>query len=115
MASSGACPACDGSYRLDVMGSQPKPLGAVAPQQLPPPDFTRNAAWPYFSLTTFLMSLVLILLLFTKLDDILGFYRLISSAAFRVQELQQLLERFRIGGVSQKRALAADVHKLFVP
>ena len=37
MASSGTCPACVESYRLDVIGSQPKPLAAVAPQQLLPP------------------------------------------------------------------------------
>jgi hypothetical protein len=35
-----------------VMGSQPIPLAAVAPQQLLPPLFTLSAAWPYFSLTT---------------------------------------------------------------
>src|SRR5208282_2476984 len=61
MASSGTCPACEESYRLDVIGSQRKPLAAVAPQQLLPPDFTRNAAWPYFSLTTSLMSVVLMM------------------------------------------------------
>jgi len=44
MASSGTCPDWEESYRLDVIGSQPKPLAAVAPQQLLPPDFTRKAA-----------------------------------------------------------------------
>src|ERR1700733_1007617 len=61
MASSGTCPAWEELYRLDVIGSQPNPLAAVAPQQLLPPIFTRKAAWPYFSLTTFLMSVVLMM------------------------------------------------------
>src|SRR5580693_5099112 len=42
------------------MGSQP--VLAVAPQQELPPDFTRRAAWPYFSFTTSLMSVVSVLI-----------------------------------------------------
>src|SRR5216684_2838213 len=58
-ASSGICPACEASYRLTVIGSQP--VLAVAPQQELPPDFTRKAASPYFSFTTCLMSAVSVL------------------------------------------------------
>src|SRR5208282_79703 len=61
IASSGTCPAWEESYRLEVIGSQPKALAAVAPQQELPPLFTRKAAWPYFSLTTSLMSVVLMM------------------------------------------------------
>jgi len=115
MASSGSCPNWEESYRLDVIGSQPKPLAAVAPQHLLPPLFTRNAAWPYFSLTTSLMSVVLMVsLLFTKLDDILWFDCLVSSAAFGVEELQKFLERFRVGRVPQKSAFASYVHEFFI-
>jgi len=42
MASSGTWPAWEESYRLEVIGSQPNPLAAVAPQQLLPPLFTRQ-------------------------------------------------------------------------
>src|SRR5438552_2994242 len=100
------------------MGSQPKPLAAVAPQQALPPLFTRKAASPYFSLTTFLMSTMSVLmvcpLLPAKLDDVLRFHRLVSSAAFRVEELQQLLKCCRVGRVAQKSAFAAYVHKFFM-
>jgi hypothetical protein len=53
-------------------------------------------------------------LLFTKLDDILRFNRFVSSAAFGIEELQKLLERFRVGRVPQKGTFAAHVHQLFV-
>jgi len=82
MASSGTCPACEESYRFDVIGSQPQPLAAAAPQQLLPPLFTRKAAWPYFSLTTSLMSVGL-MMCFSYLQSwtiLCGF-----TALFRVQ------------------------------
>ena len=44
--------------------------------------------------------------LFTKSNDLFGIDGLGSSAALRVQELKQLLKCVRIGGVSEKRALA---------
>src|SRR6516225_7784549 len=47
---SGSSPDWAASYRSDVIGSQPS--RGDAPQQLfPSPLTTRNAAWPYFSLT----------------------------------------------------------------
>src|ERR1022692_1051999 len=116
MASSGTWPAWEESYRLEVIGSQPNPLAAVAPQQLLPPLFTRNAAWPYFSLTTSLISALLMVppLLFAKLDDILWFDRFVSSATFGIEELQKFLERFRVCCVPQEGTFAAHVHKLLV-
>src|SRR5436305_6817452 len=74
-ASSGICPDCAASYRFVVIGSQPPRL-AVAPQHELPPDFTRNAASPYFSFTTCLMSVGLVLmtvLLFTDSNDLFRF------------------------------------------
>src|SRR5208283_1933399 len=57
-ASSGSCPVCAASYKLEVIGSA-HPLLAVAPQQELPPLFTRSAASPYFSLTIVLISMPL--------------------------------------------------------
>jgi hypothetical protein len=37
IASSGICPACDASYRFEVIGSHESPLAGAAPQQLLPP------------------------------------------------------------------------------
>src|SRR5208282_2567429 len=116
MASSGTCPAWEESYRLEVIGSQPNPRAAVAPQQLLPPVFTRKAAWPYFSFTTFLISVLLTVasLLFTNLDDILRIDRFVSSTTFGIEELQKLLEGLRVCRVAQKGTFAAYVHKTFV-
>src|SRR5579872_3593451 len=44
------------------MGSA-QPVEAVAPQQELPPDFTRNAASPYFCLTTSLISVTSVVLM----------------------------------------------------
>src|SRR5579872_497353 len=52
-------PACEESYRLLVMGSQQASSAADAPQQELPPAETRSAAWPYFSLTTSFMSVLI--------------------------------------------------------
>jgi hypothetical protein len=60
MASSGICPTCEESYRLEVIGSQPRPVAALEPQHVLPPFFTRKAACPYFSLTASLMLVSLI-------------------------------------------------------
>ena len=115
MASSGICPACEGSYRLEVIGSQPEPLAAVAPQQLLPPLFTRKRCLAIFFFDDFLMSVVLMVrLLFAKLNDVLGFDRLVAGAALGVKELQQFLQRFGVGRVAQERALAAHIHQVFV-
>jgi len=57
------------------------------------------------------MSVVfMILLLFTKLNDILGFDCLVSSAAFGVKELQKFFQGFGARRVAQKRALAANIY-----
>ena len=56
----------------------------------------------------------LILHLFADLNDILWLERLISGAAFRIQELQQFLQRFRIGCVMQEGALAPRLDQAFV-
>src|SRR5260370_9635792 len=52
IASSGICPVSLASYRLAVIGS-------LDPQQELPPEVTRKAACPYFSLTISLVSMVL--------------------------------------------------------
>src|SRR5258708_15086930 len=86
------------------MGSQ-QPVLAVAPQHELPPDFTRKAASPYFSFTTCLMSAVSVLMTFLLLadsNDLLRFDRLVARAALGVKKLQQLLQRFGIGGAPQK-------------
>src|SRR5512136_2442075 len=98
------------------MGSQPEPEGGTAPQQALPPRFTRSAACPYFSFTASFMLVSLISrLLLADLNYVLRLHRLISSAAFRVQELQQLLQRLGVCRVVKKRALAAHLHQTFVP
>src|SRR5712692_4103458 len=49
---SGTSPSWPALYRLEVIGSQDASSAEAPPQQeLPAPDFTRNAACPYFSLT----------------------------------------------------------------
>src|SRR5215472_6325656 len=58
-ASSGIWLICDTSYRLEVIGSQQSGPAGAPPQQLLPPVVARNAACPYFSLTTSFMSVVL--------------------------------------------------------
>ena len=89
------------------MGS-PHPLPEVAPQQELLPLVTRNAACPYFSLTTSFMSgLLMRSPLPTDLNDLLWFDRLITSATLRVQELEQFLKRSCIGCVTEESALAA--------
>ena len=98
---------------MEVIGSQPEPLAAVAPQQLLPPLY-RKAAWPYFSLTTFFMSALLMAvpLLFTKVDDILWFHCLVSRAdlAYRCSNSCSA----SVFAVYRKRYFAANVHKLFI-
>ena len=54
------------------------------------------------------------ILLFAKLDDVLRFDGFVPGATFGVEELEQFLERFGIGGVAQERALALHVYESFV-
>src|SRR5580658_2039055 len=82
LASSGTCPAWEESYRLEVIGSQPDPLDAVAPQQPLPPLLTRKAAWPYLSLTMSLTS-VLLMPILSYLPSLTMFCG--RTALFRVQ------------------------------
>src|SRR5437868_2485743 len=56
----------------------------------------------------------LILHLFADLNDSLWLERLISGAAFRIQELQQFLQRFRVGCVMQEGALTPHLDQSFV-
>src|ERR1700690_1094199 len=89
------------------MGSQFRPLAAVAPQQPLPPSFMRRAAWPYFSRTTSFISLLgMTLLLFADLNDGSGVDRIVPGAALGVQKTQQFLQSLRVGDVAQERALA---------
>src|ERR1051326_7667630 len=104
------------------MGSAQLLPGATPQQEEPPPDFTRRAASPYFCFTTSLMSAVSAVLmndsLFTDLDNALlnnalRFEGLVAGTAFRIEELQQFLQGFGVGGVSQKRAFAFYVDEIF--
>src|ERR1700722_1026245 len=55
IASAGIWPDCAASYRFEVIGSQPQLFAGAAPQHELPPVVTRSAALPYFSFTTSLM------------------------------------------------------------
>src|SRR5216684_3155862 len=122
IASSGICWACDSSQRFDVIGSQESPSAGAAPQQLLPPLLTRKAACPYFSFTTSLMLISaisrlasgMVALLFTELDEVLRLKRLVAGAALGIKKLQNFAQRFSVGGVVQKRALALDLNELFI-
>src|ERR1043166_7648675 len=95
------------------MGSVLPQLAGVAPQQaLPAPLATRRAACPYFSFTISVMSGVL--MLSPELNDFFGFDCLVSGTTLGIQKRQKLLQGGRIGGVSQERAGALDVHQVFV-
>src|SRR5436305_12618663 len=60
-ASSGIWLASESVYNFEVMGSQQCwSVAAVAPQQELPPFVTRSAACPYFSLTTSLISVLIV-------------------------------------------------------
>ena len=61
IAASGTCPACKESYRLEVIGSHPRPFAPLAPQQALLPLFAWRAAFPYVSLTMSLISLSLMM------------------------------------------------------
>src|SRR3954468_21075469 len=86
MAVSGTSPCCVASYRFEVIGSQQSSSADAPPQQeLPAPDWTRNAACPYFSLTTsFTFGLVIRVLSLAYRDDALRLDSLIAGAAFCV-------------------------------
>src|SRR5579864_4183700 len=98
------------------MGSA-QPLPGAAPQQEElPPDFTRRAASPYFCFTTSLMSAVSAVFmndsLFADLNNALRFEGLVAGTAFGIEELQQFLQDFGVGGVTQKRAFAFHVDEI---
>ena len=93
------------SYRLEVIGSQPEIAGrGGAAAGTAATVFTRSAAWPYFSLTSFL-DVGSAHDRFSYLQSwtiVLGFDCLVSGAAFGVKELQQFLQCFGIGRVAQE-------------
>src|SRR5271166_5740527 len=63
------------------MGSMSTPQAELPPQQpFAWPEATRSAAWPYFSFTTSLMFVVLIVLLYLQQRMVCG-----AMALFRVQ------------------------------
>src|SRR5579872_764517 len=104
------------------MGSAQLLPGAAPQQEELPPDFTRRAASPYFCFTTALMSAVSAVLMsdslfadlnHTFLNNALRFERLVASAAFGVEELQQFLQGLSVGGVAEKRAFAFHVDETF--
>ena len=54
------------------------------------------------------------LLLFANLNDRPRIQCFISRAAFRIEKLEELLQRFRVRGVPQKCALTLNIHQPFV-
>src|SRR5579864_2198498 len=98
------------------MGSA-DPMPAVAPQQELPPAFTRKAASAYLCFTTSLMSVVSVVLmmrlLFANLYDVLRFKSFVAGAAFGIEELQQFLQRFGVGGVTKECSLPFHDHEVF--
>src|ERR1017187_8774478 len=60
-ASFGTCPVSLPSYSDEVIGAQQPSAEGAEPQQELPPETARNAACPYFSLTTSLMFDVLMI------------------------------------------------------
>src|ERR1035438_5512773 len=91
------------------IGSQ-QSTAADAPQHELPPVVTRKAAWPYFSFT---ISLISILSSFTDLDDCPWLNRLVSCAALGIQKRQDLLQRFGIGRIPEKGAVPPDAGEVF--
>src|SRR5580698_2805336 len=113
-ASSGISPVWLASYRFEVIGSTLLPSSlALAPQQELPPAPTRNAAWPYFSFTISLISMVF-LYLFAQRDNRLGLDGLVAGAAFGVEKAEQFLQRRGVSRVPEKRTLAADLHQFLI-
>src|ERR1700733_5812026 len=97
------------------MGSISVPHAELPPQQeFACPDATRNAASPYFSFTTSLMSVVLILAPLLAADDGLRLNSLVTRTALCVEKAQQILEGIRIGRVPKERPFAAHAHQVFV-
>jgi hypothetical protein len=54
-------------------------------------------------------------LLFANLDNVFGFDGFVPRATLGIQELQELLKRLCIRGVSEEGALSLDAHQVFVP
>src|ERR1017187_6718164 len=78
-------------YRLPVIGSaQWASAGAPPQQELEPPATTRNAACPYFSLTTSVMfSLgMMTFSLFADRNDGFRLHCLVPRAAFGIEEAE---------------------------
>src|SRR5579871_1637629 len=97
------------------MGSQHPSSAADAPQQELPPLVTRRAAWPYFSFTTSLMSVLIVApCLFAKLNDLVRLNGLSPGATFREEKCQQVLKGIGIRRVSEEAALAFHGDHTFV-
>src|SRR5580704_15718491 len=97
------------------MGSVPVQQADAPPQhELPCPDATRSAACPYFSFTTSLTLVVLILAPLLTAEDLLGMDGLVASATFRIEEAQQILQSVCVGRAPQERALAAHANQILV-
>src|SRR3984957_20708111 len=87
---------------------------ALPQHELPCPDATRSAAWPYFSFTTSFTLVALILAPLLTAQDLLGFDGLVAGATFRIEEAQQVLQSIRVGRVPQERALTAHADQVLV-
>src|ERR1700722_13666692 len=97
------------------MGSISVPQAELPPQQeFSCPDATRNAASPYFSFTTSLMLVVLILAPLLAADDGLRLNSLVTRTALGVEKAQQILKCIRIGRIPEERPLTAHAHQVFV-
>src|SRR5436305_4150384 len=89
------------------MGSAQCWSAGATPQQELPPLVTRRAAWPYLSLTTSLMSVLMTTpYLSAKLNDLVSLDSLRPGAAFREEKCQQVLQRIGVRRVAQETALA---------
>src|ERR1051326_1069021 len=87
---------------------------AAAPRHAPPPERTRRAAWPYFSLTASFTFASLMVSLLGNAGDLLGPDGFVAGAALGVEKRQQLAQGFGIGRVAQIRTLAPDANQLLV-
>src|SRR6266540_1678239 len=90
------------------------PSRAEAPQQEPPPERTRRAAWPYFSFTASFTSTSLIALLLCNAGDLLGLDGFVAGAALGIKKRQQLPQRLGICRVPKVGALATHPDQLLV-
>jgi hypothetical protein len=97
-------------YKLLVIGSAQWASDGAAPQQELPPLLTRRAASPYFSFTTILISVGVIVssLAFAEIQDFVWLDGLCPSATFGKKKRQQFLKGVRVNRVPQETPFSLD-------